>query len=251
MPPPVQAEVINECRRHDIRFAIRAKMDSAVKETVLAIRDGDWNAVAADDQGSGEVREFIARTLHVMADTPEAFCLVVQKKWIECERAQKSGEPAQAEQLKITFKDEALHEIDGESAVRGKYIYRAIATDLDLDGFSDDQIVWWYNQRADASENRLKEWKRDFFGASLPCGEFNANAVHLLLSSMAYNLLVLLRMKLPQKWYGVRAISFRHRLYAMAGQVVRHARQWTLKVSAGKLHILEQSLWAIRRCSLS
>jgi len=47
--------------------------------------------------------------------------------------------------------------------------------------------------------NRLKEVRSDFCGADLPCGEFNANMVYLLLASIAYNLLVLMRMKLSRK----------------------------------------------------
>ncbi|MYH92799.1 MAG: IS1380 family transposase [Acidimicrobiaceae bacterium] len=245
-----QAGIINDCRAHGIRFAIRAKMDSAVKKTVLDIKDEDWNAVVNAD-GAVLEGEYLARTLHVMEDVPEAFCLVVQKKWVRDKLPADAGMPDGTEQLKMVFKNEGLHQVDVQSAVSGRYIYRAIATDLDLDRFSDGEIVWWYNQRGDSSENRLKEIRSDFSAAHLPCGEFKANVAYLLLSSIAFNLLALMRMKLPQEWYGVRAISFRHRLYAMAGQVVRHARQWTLKVSAAKLPVLEQSLWAIRRCSLS
>ena len=113
--------------------------------------------------------------------------------------------------------DRPLCEIDGETAFDGRYLYRAIATDLDEEGFSDDEIVWWYNQRADASENRIKELRSEFGGAHLPCSGFRANAVYLYLNAIAYNLLALMRMTLPIKWYGKRAGTFRHRLYAIAG----------------------------------
>ena len=63
----------------------------------------------------------------------------------------------------------------------------------DREGLGDAEIVWWYNQRADSSENRLKELRSDFSGAHLPCSTFRANAVYLYLNVIAYNLLVLLR----------------------------------------------------------
>ncbi|MXZ79978.1 MAG: hypothetical protein F4Z15_01085 [Gammaproteobacteria bacterium] len=59
-----------------------------------------------------------------------------------------------------------------------------------------------------------------------------------------------MRRTLPLDWYGKRASSFRHRLYAMAGQVVRHGRQWTLKTAAADLKRLDEALWRIRTCSV-
>jgi hypothetical protein len=44
----------------------------------------------------------------------------------------------------------------------GPYIYRAIATNLKI--LSDSKIVHFYNQRAEDSENRIKELKNDFGG---------------------------------------------------------------------------------------
>ncbi len=55
---------------------------------------------------------------------------------------------------------------------------------------------------------------------------------------------------LPSAWQGRRAGTFRYRLYAMAGQVVRHARQWTLKVGPARPGLLEETLWRMRTCRL-
>jgi hypothetical protein len=63
----------------------------------------------------------------------------------------------------------------------GGYIYRAIATNRE--GLGDSQIVHWYNQRAEDSENRIKELKLDFGGDTLPCSDFNANALYFLISA--------------------------------------------------------------------
>ena len=42
----------------------------------------------------------------------------------------------------------------------GGYVYRAIATNRDK--LSDSEIIHWYNQRGEDSENRIKELKIDF-----------------------------------------------------------------------------------------
>ena len=84
---------------------------------------------------------------------------------------------------------------DDETGVRGRNIYRAIATNKDE--LSDPEVVHFYNQRGEASENRIKELRSDFAAARLPCGDFHANAAWLMLSSMAYNLFALMRMVLP------------------------------------------------------
>ena len=164
--------------------------------------------------GNNTQTEFLARTLHTMGETPEAFCLVVQKtRVLRKVKPQDPDIPAQPEQMEIKMQEQQLNPIDGESAQKDGFIYRAIATDLDREGLSDAEIVWWYNQRANDSENRLKELRSDFSSAHLPGSTFRANAVYLYLNGIAYNVLVLLRMKLGLKWYGNRDGTFRSRLY--------------------------------------
>ena len=91
----------------------------------------------------------------------------------------------------------------------------------------------------------------DFSGAHLPCSGFRANALYQMLSAMAYNMLCLMRLLLPAKWRRKGAVTFRHRLYAVAGQIVHHTRQRTLKVWPTDLGLLDETLWALRNCRLS
>ena len=173
--------------------------------------------------------EQVARTVHVMNETPQAFTLVVQRKRIDDD---------DNSQLDIFINS------DDETVVRGRFIYRAIATNLDE--LSDSALVHWYNQRGEASENRLKELRSDFAAARLPCGDFDANATWLMLSSIAYNLFALMRMVLPHGWSTARAPTVRLRLYDVAGQIVRHARQWTVKVNACHRQMMDEALDQIR-----
>ena len=182
-----QAAVINHAVDNGKGFAIRAKMDSSVKETISGVKDSEWQPFVYRD-GSKSDTDQVTRTVHVMNETPQAFTLVVQRKRIDDD---------DNSQLEI------LLNRDEETAARGRYIYRAIATNLDK--LSDSDLVHWYNQRGEASENRLKELRSDFAAARLPCGDFDANAAWLMLSSIAYNLFVLMRMVLPQEWSTARA----------------------------------------------
>lgn len=60
---------------------------------------------------------------------------------------------------------------DTEEMNLGGYTYRSIATNRH--NKSDSELVHWYNQRAEDSENRIKELKLDFGGDTLPCSAFN------------------------------------------------------------------------------
>ncbi len=111
---------------------------------------------------------------------------------------------------------------DDETGVRGHYKYRAIATNLD--DLSDPEVVNFFNQRGEASENRIKELRSEFAAARLSCGDFDANAAWLMLSSMAYNLFALMRIVLPDSLSTARAPTVRLRLYDVAALIVCHAR---------------------------
>ena len=221
-----QAGVINYAMDSGMGFAIRAKMDSAVKETLSEIKDCEWRPLVYRD-GSESDTEQVCRTLHVMTKT-EAFTLVVQRKRIDDD---------DNSQLDILINS------DDETGVRGRNIYRAIATNFEL---SDPEVVHFYNQRGESSENRIKELRSDFAAARLPCGDFHANAAWLMLSSMAYNLFALMRMVLPHSLSTARAPTVRLRLYDVAALIVRHARQWTVKVNACHRKVMDEALDHIR-----
>ena len=74
--------------------------------------------------------------------------------------------------------------------------------------------------------------------------------MYLYLTSIACSLPVMMRLSLHPEWRTRRAGTFRHRLYAMAGQVFRHARQRVLKAGPSSLALLEETLWRMRTCRL-
>ena len=70
----------------------------------------------------------------------EAFTLIVQRKRIDDD---------DNSQLDILINS------DDETGVRGRNIYRAIATNKDE--LSDPEVVHFYNQRGESSENRISQ----------------------------------------------------------------------------------------------
>ncbi|MBA5249773.1 MAG: hypothetical protein FE834_09660, partial [Gammaproteobacteria bacterium] len=56
-----------------------------------------------------------------------------------------------------------------QSFAIGTYVYRMIATNLE--GLNNSEIVHFYNQRAEDSENRIKALKDDFGAKQMPCGD--------------------------------------------------------------------------------
>ncbi len=208
-----QADMVNDCHSNGIRFAIRAKMDEALKQSMTAIKDCEWEALVRKD-GSVSKSEQVARTLHTMGKTATAFTVVVPRRLI--------GE-VEADPQQDLFPGR-LGEVDEQSVKCALYLCRAIATNLDEDGWTDHEIVRFYNQRTNHSENWINALSSEFAAAHLSCGDFGANAAYFQLCAMAYNLLALMRMILPVKWERCRATTVRYRLYAVAGQIVHHAR---------------------------
>ena len=107
--------------------------------------------------------------------------------------------------------------------------YTMIATNR---GESAEDLVKWYNQRGECSENRIKELKIGFGMERMPCGQFGANAVFFRIGGLAYNVgrLFVLR-ALDLSWHRHQVQTLRWKLYETAGKIVFHGRYIYLKVS--------------------
>ena len=94
--------------------------------------------------------------LHVMCDAPQAFYLIVQRQLMD------EKEPdLQSDLLPHLFVDQ-----DYGSSQKGKYLYRVLAANLDLNtNWDEHNAVHFYDQRGEASENRIKELRSDFGSA--------------------------------------------------------------------------------------
>jgi hypothetical protein len=190
-----QADIINYCEQNGIQFAIGADLDEAVLEAIRAIPDKDWKSYK---------NGYIAETIHSMNKTKEAFRLIVIR------RSYQSNIFAQED---VSLK------------------YTVIATNRME---SAEDVVKWYNQRSECSENRIKELKIGFGMERMPCGQFKANAVFFRVGVVAYNLFRLFILKaLATSWHRHQVQTVRWRLYQIAGKIVFHGGQIFLKVRRG------------------
>ena len=109
------------------------------------------------------------------------------------------------------------------------YNYAAYVTDVD---WAPEDVVAFYDKRADM-EKAIHELKEDFGIDRITSSTFGANAADLELKVLAFNLLVLYQRQ-ALGWSVVqRAKTLRRRVIALAGQLIRTAGQWGLKLADG------------------
>jgi len=199
-----QAEIINYCNDNGIEFAIGADLDQAVVRQIKSLGANDWHAYQ---------NGFIAQTVHCMNKTKQAFRLVVIRRCYQ-----------------VNLFDKAV--------VSEKYT--VIATNR-AEGL--EQLVQWYNQRGQCSENRIKEFKIGFGMERMPCGQFEANAVFFRIGVLAYNVGRLFVLKtLDKSWHRHQVQTLRWKLYQTAGKIVFHGRDIWLKVRRHQ----QELFWQIR-----
>lgn len=208
------AEVFNFLEQKDILFAIGGQKDKSVMEIIDKLQDDQWK----EYQENSKIFSFT----HCMNDTNEAFRMVVIKR---------------PHQLCINKEEERQNEIDS---------YHVIATN-DFDS-KEEEIVNWYNQRANASENKIKELKIGFNMEYMPCGTFEANAIFFRLGAIAYNLFKLFQVKtLPVEWKKHFIQTIRWKFYQTAAKVVKHSGQLFMKVKKADFNIFEEVRTKIRK----
>lgn len=224
-----QESIIRYCDEQNIDYAIRAKSSAAMRAQIASINESDWQPLL-NRKGEPVEGEHVCRTVFCLGRYEKAFTLVVQRKAI-------SG------QAELELSSDSCSDSSDEVSMGG-YVYRAIATNRDQ--LSDSHVVHWYNQRAEDSENRIKELKLDFGGDTLPCSDFAANALYFLIVALSYNVFALLREHLPEEMSCHRVPTLRWRLYAMAGKIVKTGRQVFVKLKAQHRALLEAVLLAIK-----
>ena len=117
-------------------------------------------------------------------------------------------------------------------------IYYCIATnDNDL---SPEEIIKLHRQRGDTSENKIKELKNGFNMSYLPSSNFEANAFYFQIGTVAYNLFLLFKQILDSNLQKHTVKTIRYKLYNIAGKVVSHAREITLKVNEEFIELLQK-----------
>jgi hypothetical protein len=106
----------------------------------------------------------------------------------------------------------------------------AMVTNLDW----DEEDVWhFYNQRC-CQENYIKECKYGFAIDQIPTDSFYANYAALLLKGIAYNIVLAFRKELATRRFQNMTVNrLRRELLLIPGKIVKHARQFFLKLDKG------------------
>ncbi len=219
-----QCAILDDCVAREIEFAVRAKMSSALRQLIEQAKD--WQPLL-NRKGEPIEGQMTTRVVHAMSKSQHAFNVVIQRKLIKGQQC-------------LLVEEEDTEGTSTESWVQEGYLYRAIATNRTA--LNNSELIHWYNQRGEHSENRIKELKEDFGAGRMPCGQISANALYFSLCALAYNLFALMRAILPARFESVRAKTLRWRLYGLAGKVVIHARQVCLKVQKSHHALLAEVL---------
>jgi len=215
-----QADLFDYCQDNNMIYTIGAQLDSSVLKNIKEIEN--WESMRLHDGKTHHVKEEVAEFIHTMHHTNHAFRLIVTKK---------TTTPILPGLEKI-FNEEELLAYATER-------YHVIATNADEEEMSTQDVVTFYRQRGDTSENRIKELKNGFNLKYLPTSDFIANAFYFSVGVLAYNLFVLFRETLQKSWQHHTIQTLRYKLYNIAGKVITHSRQTILKVNKQFIELLE------------
>lgn len=187
-----EKEFVEELDKHNIGFAIVAKMTAPIKRRLSGLRYHKVNAKFSTAEFSYQPHQW-----------EKAYRLVVLRRKIE-----------QDPEQELT-----LFTLD-------KYAYSIIVTNLSLTPYG---IFTFYKDRA-GLERIIRILKNDFPFGSAPTKNFAANALYAELSLLAYNLIIWFkRLCLPQEWQSFTLPKMRHQLFMMPGELVHTNNVPTLK----------------------
>ena len=193
-----QAALINELDADQVRWAITADQDVAVKAVIAGLPPEAWQE---PEQGCGYQ---VADTVHTMQATKAAF--------------------------RLSIKREARPQPDLFDAAATPYAYHVVASNWPAEEKTAHEVLGWHNQRGQA-ENFNKELKNGLGLEQLPCGDSWANAVFFRIGVLAYNLFIgFKRLACPAAWASQTIATVRWRLMQVAGRILRHAGRVVLRL---------------------
>ena len=207
-----QAEIFNYCDKEEILFTVSGQKDKSVMYGIENIKADQWERINDKEQ--------IAEFIHTMTKTKNAFRMIVVKKDITLTLPT----------MDVYLSKEAKEKLKDE-------IYYTIATN-DTES-STEEILRLHRQRGETSENKIKELKNGFNMSYLPTSNFDANSFYFAIGTLAHNLFLLFKQILDESLQHHTIKTIRYKLYHIAGKVVSHAREITLKVNEQFVELLQ------------
>lgn len=209
-----------------IDFAVSADVTPAFRQAVREVREPDWKPLPRRDGRSGD-QEW-AEVCFVPEDA-------ARKKSGPSYRFLAIREPLRQLELPGTESDQAELPFPtisyGEQGPPRRYKLFGVVTNLDWAG---EELIHWHRERCGKSEEIHAVMKEDLAGGRLPSKHFGANAAWWGAMILALNLNMLMkRLVLGAEWVPKRMKAIRYWIIDLPGRLVHHARQLTLRLSAG------------------
>jgi hypothetical protein len=116
--------------------------------------------------------------------------------------------------------------------------YHAVVTNRhDLD---TAQLVRWHREKAGTIEHVHRVMKDELGAGVLPSARFGANAAWFRINALTFNVLtVLKRRALPERFREARPKRLRYELFTLAGELVAHHSQLSVRVPVGDQRLQE------------
>ncbi|MDN5941060.1 MAG: IS1380 family transposase [Nitrospira sp.] len=213
-----QAALINELEADQVRWAITADQDVAVKAVIAGLPPETWQE---PEPGCGYQ---VANVVHTMNATKAAF--------------------------RLSIKREARSQADLFDAATPPHAYHVVASNWSTEEKTAHEVLRWHNQRGQA-EHVNKELKAGFGLEQLPCGDSGANAVFFRIGVLAYHLFIgFKRLACPAAWASQTIATVRWKLMQVAGRILRHAGCVVLRLvleteALACWHTIRQRCWAL------
>lgn len=194
-------EVIDYLNEKGVKWAIAVDKDSAVMKAVKNIPDGEWQTLKTKEDIALD-RE-VSETVHATNGGKSAFRLIA-----------------------IRWKNKQ------QDLFNDTYNYHCIATNIEAEEQSAQEVVWTYNERA-TIENHISGIKNGIGLERLPSGDFKGNAVYFAIGIMTYNLFQAQKaLTMPEEWKNKTIKSIRWMFVETPAKLIEHGRRIILKIAA-------------------
>lgn len=224
-----------------IDFAVGADVTPELKREVAKLSDKDWHTLEHEDDGdrieTGQQWAELAYVPNEAARTKDGptYRFLVTREPLESELPGLESDS----QPELPF---PTMDISDSAGHKTRYKLYAVVTTLDSEQWQGDEVIWWLRGRCGRSEQAHDVMKRDLAGGTFPSGLIGANAAWWAIMLIAFNLNTMMkRMVLGRTWVRRRMKALRFHLVNVAGRVVHHARQLSMRVAAPALERLEEA----------
>lgn len=206
-----------------IEFAISAKVTQGLKKAALALADKDWKTIEKlDGQSEGFKTEqqwaevcFVPDWTVKNKSSCDYRYIAIREKMAPLKAKQSADD--------LPFQTISIEE--------ERYKIFAIVTNRSIPG---NELIQWHRGRCGDSEKVHSVEKNELAGGQFPSNLFGANAAWWQIMILAFNLNQLMKqLVLPDEFKpkGLKALRFH--IIGVAGRLIKHARQWIIRLSGG------------------